>query len=72
MKNNKSIFIAADRAVNDSVSESKEGLVVSCLDTLETYKNYSSMSTPTGLLISQSLKLLPLKVLATLRSVIIN
>lgn len=59
---------AADRAVNDSVSDAKEGLVVSCVDTIETYRTQASMSIPSGLLISQSLRLLPLYVLACLRS----
>lgn len=63
---------AADRAVTDSIGDAKEGLVVSCVDTIETYRTQASMSIPNGLLISQSLKLLPLNVLACLRSVNFN
>lgn len=29
---------AADRSVTDSVADAKEGLVVSCVDTIETYR----------------------------------
>ena len=31
-------FSAADRSVTDSVADAKEGLVVSCVDTIETYR----------------------------------
>ena len=81
--------------MTDSVADAKEGLVVSCVDTIETYRQQvweaiiairllhnisyfndfifqASMSIPTGLLISQSLRLLPLYVLACLRSVSTN
>jgi hypothetical protein len=51
------------------VSDAKDGLVVSCVDAFETYKAYSSIGTPTGLFISQSLRLLPLYVLATMSAV---
>lgn len=59
----------AERAMNDSVADAKEGLVVSAVDTLETYKAYSSIGHPAGLLISSSLKLLPLYTLALMRAV---
>jgi len=59
---------AADRATTDSIADAKEGLVVSCVDTIETYRTHASMSIPTGLLISASLRLMPLYVLASLRS----
>ena len=62
-------FSAAERAVNDSMADAKEGLVVSCVDAFETYKTFSSVGHPTGLLISQSLKLMPLYVLAAMRIV---
>merc|ERR1712088_720542 len=62
------VKFAADRSISDSVSDAKEGLVVSCVDTVETYRQQASMSIPSGLLISQSLRLLPLFVLACLRS----
>ena len=81
-------FLAADRATTDSIADAKEGLVVSCVDTIETYRTHvslfldikknrnehffsvfqASMSIPTGLLISASLRLMPLYVLASLRS----
>ena len=32
------LFLAADRSVTDSVADAKEGLVVSCVDTVETYR----------------------------------
>ena len=32
---------ASDRAVNDSLADAKEGLVVSCVDAFETYKSYA-------------------------------
>lgn len=59
---------ASERAINDGLPDAKEGLVVSCVDTIETYKAYSSIGHPSGLLISQSLKLLPLYVLAAMRT----
>merc|ERR1712029_744646 len=59
---------AADRATTDSIADAKEGLVVSCVDTIKTYRTHASMSIPTGLLISASLRLMPLYVLASLRS----
>ena len=34
-------FSASDRAVNDSLADAKEGLVVSCVDAFETYKSYA-------------------------------
>lgn len=34
-------FSASDRAVNDTLADAKEGLVVSCVDAFETYKSYS-------------------------------
>ena len=61
--------VAAERAINDSMADAKEGLVVSCVDAFETYKTFSSVGHPTGLLISQSLKLMPLYVLAAMRTV---
>lgn len=60
---------AADRATNDSINDAKEGLVVSCVDAAETFKNHASMSVPTGLIMPNSLKLMPLYVLACLRTV---
>ena len=36
------IFPAADRSISDSVSDAKEGLVVSCADTIETYRTHVS------------------------------
>lgn len=59
---------ASDRAVNDSLADAKEGLVVSCVDAFETYKSYASIGHPSGLPVSQSLTLLPLYTLATMRS----
>ncbi|XP_040574935.1 protein transport protein Sec24B [Lepeophtheirus salmonis] len=59
---------ATDRAVNGSIEEAKEGLIVSCTDALETYHLYSSISNRNGLPISNSLKLLPLYILALLKS----
>merc|ERR1719273_2983157 len=60
---------AADRATSDSVADAKEGLVVSCVDAAETFKLHGcSMSIPNGLLMPTSLRLLPLFVLACLRS----
>jgi hypothetical protein len=32
------LFLASDRAVSDSLADAKEGLVVSCVDTVETYR----------------------------------
>ena len=31
---------AADRATTDSIADAKEGLVVSCVDTIETYRTH--------------------------------
>ncbi len=59
---------AAERAINDSTGDAKEGLVVSNVDAIETYKSYSSIGSPTGLLMSQSLRLLPLYTLAAMRA----
>merc|ERR1712223_381685 len=60
---------AADRATSDSVADAKEGLEVSCVDAAETFKLHGcSMSVPNGLLMPTSLRLLPLFVLACLRS----
>ena len=33
-------FLAADRATTDSIADAKEGLVVSCVDTIETYRTH--------------------------------
>ena len=55
--------------MNHSLSDAKEGLVVSNADAFETYKTYSSIGHPQGLLISQSLRLLPLYTLACMRAV---
>ena len=35
-------FLAADRATTDSIADAKEGLVVSCVDTIETYRTHVS------------------------------
>ena len=35
------LLAASDRAVNDSLADAKEGLVVSCVDAFETYKSYA-------------------------------
>ena len=35
------LLTASDRAVNDSLADAKEGLVVSCVDAFETYKSYA-------------------------------
>jgi len=35
-------YSAADRSISDSVSDAKEGLVVSCVDTIETYRTHVS------------------------------
>ena len=35
---NRIIISASDRSVTDSLSDAKEGLVVSCVDAIETYK----------------------------------
>ncbi|XP_059096851.1 protein transport protein Sec24A-like [Tigriopus californicus] len=59
----------ADRALSGSIPDAKEGMVVANLDAFETYKTYSSMGHPTGLLMAQSLRLLPLYTLACMRSV---
>ena len=37
------IFLAADRSISDSVGDAKEGLVVSCADTIETYRTHVSI-----------------------------
>ena len=60
---------AADRACNDSMGDAREGLVVSCVDAAETYKSHASISVPQGLVMPMSLKLMPLYVLACLRTV---
>ena len=36
-------FLAADRATTDSIADAKEGLVVSCVDTIETYRTHVSL-----------------------------
>lgn len=60
---------AADRATSESIADAKEGLVVSCVDAAETFKLHGcSMSIPNGLLMPTSLRLLPLFVLACIRS----
>eukprot|EP00095_Tigriopus_kingsejongensis_P001586 maker-scaffold831_size90909-snap-gene-0.16 protein:Tk01586 transcript:maker-scaffold831_size90909-snap-gene-0.16-mRNA-1 annotation:"protein transport protein sec24b-like" len=59
----------AERAFSGSLPDAKEGMVAANLDAFETYKTYSSMGHPTGLLMAQSLKLLPLYTLACMRSV---
>jgi len=59
---------AADRASNDSIGDAREGLVVCCVDAAETYKHHASMSIPNGLVMPMSLRLLPLYVLACLRT----
>jgi len=59
---------SAERAINDGLSDAKEGLVVSCVDALETYRAYSSIGNPQGLLLSYSLRLMPLLTLATMRT----
>lgn len=59
---------AADRACNDSMGDAREGLVVSCVDAAETYKSHASISVPQGLVMPISLKLMPLYVLACLRT----
>ena len=62
---------AADRACNDSMGDAREGLVVSCVDAAETYKSHASITVPQGLVMPISLKLMPLYVLACLRTVYI-
>merc|ERR1711956_108383 len=42
------VKFAADRSISDSVGDAKEGLVVSCADTIETYRTHASMSIPNG------------------------
>lgn len=59
---------AADRACNDSMGDAREGLVVSCVDAAETYKSHASITVPQGLVMPISLKLMPLYVLACLRT----
>jgi len=59
---------AADRACNDSMGDAREGLVVSCVDAAETYKSHASISVPQGLVMPNTLKLMPLYVLACLRT----
>ena len=66
---NDSDFSAADRACNDSMGDAREGLVVSCVDAAETYKSHASISVPQGLVMPNTLKLMPLYVLACLRTV---
>ena len=51
------------------MGDAREGLVVSCVDAAETYKSHASISVPQGLVMPMSLKLMPLYVLACLRTV---
>ena len=54
--------------MSGSIGDAKEGLVAANLDAFETYRTFSSMGPPTGLLISRSLMLMPLYTLAAMRS----
>ena len=54
--------------MNGALPDAKDGLVASNLDAFETYRTFSSMGPPSGLLISRSLALMPLYTLACMRS----
>eukprot|EP00096_Caligus_rogercresseyi_P011392 TRINITY_DN4468_c0_g1_i1.p1 TRINITY_DN4468_c0_g1~~TRINITY_DN4468_c0_g1_i1.p1 ORF type:complete len:768 (-),score=240.93 TRINITY_DN4468_c0_g1_i1:594-2897(-) len=66
---------ATERAINSSLREAREGLVLSVVDALSAYRSFSgsgggggSYASSSSLLVSSSLRLLPLYTLALLKS----
>jgi len=60
--------MAVDRSLNSSLSDAKEAFINACVDTISRWKMVQCISQPGVLPVSASLRLLPLYILALLKS----